>query len=930
MQGIKARLFVAIITSFFLAGFTFPVAAADPEAWNWTSITSGDVYSCATLEGDDGNAFYCVGSDPRRMPFSGGDRISPDVFTSVIAGYRHLCGIEVTSADLRCYGEVFGHTYSGPWVTFSVGFTSICGIKTDGSLWCWGNNMYGQIGNGLREPDGYYPTPQRIGSATWKSISLGYMHACAIKSDNTLWCWGDNQYGAIGDGAGGLDATTNAPTKIGSDAWLSVDAGEKSTCAIKTSTSLWCWGATDHGRLGIGSVSTAAERSPVLVGGSWNSVSVGGAHSCGLKSDMTLWCWGSGDGIGSLLNDPTWRWDSYRLSPTAIGSDAYLQVSADDSPNFTIGHTCLLLTDHSIKCRGTFSSVYKDLGAYGIRFDQEINFAQAPDRLLSDADFDLTATASSRLSVDLASETPEVCTLSGNTVHIVSAGICRVIAQQVGNGKYKPADSIYRQFSINKLSQLISFPALVNRTVLAPSFSFVATSTSSLPVILNIPTTDVCDTEDGITIRVVDAGTCTITATQPGDNTYASAEPVSRSFTVSRVLLSNKSVTFVDSTGKKIPNISVTWATRDGRYRSAKSATTNASGQITFASIPGGLVNFSVSGTVGAWRTDTARIAPVVLKSAAALVTVGAPDVTHELIVSVNLPDGSVVPNASVALSGRGRFTAYSERNFCVQNGWRLSTCVMTATTNAEGKVIFPVATETSGSCFGDNIVWCDYATVSFTDGEIIQSSGLVKFVDGEATVVLDQLPVVGLLTDPTVVPYASRQTITALALDAFGDPIAGQKLTLSSNVSKSLSSCRSTLTATTNALGRATFVFCPIKTATWTADGPSIVGSRGVRIGVQLVPTAPRTVVAVRGSKSVSLTWKVPAFANAGKVTDYVIQFRRAGTETWTTFKDGISTSLKVTVTKLTAGQAYEFRIAAKNNAGMSVWSETATATPR
>jgi titin len=101
------------------------------------------------------------------------------------------------------------------------------------------------------------------------------------------------------------------------------------------------------------------------------------------------------------------------------------------------------------------------------------------------------------------------------------------------------------------------------------------------------------------------------------------------------------------------------------------------------------------------------------------------------------------------------------------------------------------------------------------------------------------------------------------------------------------------------------------------------------VRLTVQLTPTAPRTLAATPKSRSVSLAWVAPVKTNAGSVTDYIVQYRLQGATTWVTFRDGTSTARKATVTGLTSGQIYEFRVVAKNKSGTGTWSVVVPGTP-
>jgi hypothetical protein len=200
-----------------------------------------------------------------------------------------------------------------------------------------------------------------------------------------------------------------------------------------------------------------------------------------------------------------------------------------------------------------------------------------------------------------------------------------------------------------------------------------------------------------------------------------------------------------------------------------------------------------------------------------------------------------------------------------------------------------------------------------------------VEVFDNVATAVIEieQLPVVEMLAVDALVGYAAPRIITAVARDSSGDPIAGQALTLSASVSGATANCTGKkTTATTSSSGLATFKVCPVKTAVWSIDGASIVGSSGVTLTVQSTPTAPRSLTSTGKTKAVALAWTAPASVNIGAVTDYIVQYRLQGSSTWTTFRDGTSTSRKATVTGLVKGRVYEFRIAAKNKAGTGAWS--------
>lgn len=168
-------------------------------------------------------------------------------------------------------------------VYISAGNSRTMAIKTDGTLWAWGGNTYGGLGDGTK--DNNSPAPVKIMNNA-ASVSAGYYHAMAIKTDGTLWAWGGNEYGQLGDGT---DKERPFPVKI-MDGIASVAVGASHTMAIKTDGTLWAWGRNLDGRLGDG---TEEDRpSPVKIMDNVTSIAVGSDHTMAIKTDGTLWAWG--------------------------------------------------------------------------------------------------------------------------------------------------------------------------------------------------------------------------------------------------------------------------------------------------------------------------------------------------------------------------------------------------------------------------------------------------------------------------------------------------------------------------------------------------------------------------------------------------------------------------------------------------------------
>jgi uncharacterized repeat protein (TIGR02543 family) len=206
------------------------------------------------------------------------------------------------------------------WVSVSAGDYHTIALKSDGTLWAWGRNDWGQLGDGT---GANRISPVQIGSDNkWVSISTGAGHTIALKSDGTLWAWGLNSSYQLGDGTG---INSLSPVQIGSDnTWVSISAGANHTMALKSDGTLWAWGSNGTGQLGDGT--TTDRLSPVQIGSdtTWVSVSAGANHTIALKSGGTLWAWGW-NAHGQLGDGTT----TNRLSPIQIGSDSkWVSVSA--------------------------------------------------------------------------------------------------------------------------------------------------------------------------------------------------------------------------------------------------------------------------------------------------------------------------------------------------------------------------------------------------------------------------------------------------------------------------------------------------------------------------------------------------------------------------------------------------------------------------
>ena len=198
----------------------------------------------------------------------------------------------------------------------------VLAVRSDGTLWAWGANTGGQLGDGTKVSK---DLPNQIGVRTdWVKAFAGGSHSLALRSDGTLWAWGMNTYGQLGavrmktlsETNGSTNTNVNSyqkavavsdqvrPIQVGTfKNWLTLSAGGQHNLALKKDRSLWVWGDHSKGQLGIGSVgatttetntNSATVFSPARLGSAfWSDVSAGLDHSLGVRSDGTLWAWGN-------------------------------------------------------------------------------------------------------------------------------------------------------------------------------------------------------------------------------------------------------------------------------------------------------------------------------------------------------------------------------------------------------------------------------------------------------------------------------------------------------------------------------------------------------------------------------------------------------------------------------------------------------------
>jgi alpha-tubulin suppressor-like RCC1 family protein len=275
----------------------------------------------------------------------------------MIAGDEFACAL-LTNGTAKCWGlGESGQRGDGSFSTFALnpvnvnglsGAVSIaasyghtCALLSNATVKCWGENREGQLGNGTTANPGTAQPVTVSGITGATAVATGAYHTCALLNTGTVRCWGRNHQGQLGNGT--ATSSSTAVTVSGLSGVAKISGGGVHTCAVLTNGTMRCWGENVFGQLGNGS--TATSYTPVQVSGITNAVdvSVGWRHTCALLADGTARCWGENAfgqlGNGTLTNATT---------PVAVTGIA-------GAVGVTAGwwhHSCALLSSGTVKCWG--------------------------------------------------------------------------------------------------------------------------------------------------------------------------------------------------------------------------------------------------------------------------------------------------------------------------------------------------------------------------------------------------------------------------------------------------------------------------------------------------------------------------------------------------------------------------------------------------
>ncbi|PYP20674.1 MAG: hypothetical protein DMD53_09895 [Gemmatimonadetes bacterium] len=321
-----------------------PVLVQAPAGVSFAAVTGGDLHTCGLATGLSAAA-YCWGGNGSGQLGDGTmtSRSSPVLvqapagvsFAAVTGGAAHTCGLTTgLSAAAYCWGgNGSGQLGDGTMTSRSspvlvqapagVSFAAVtagaahtCGVTAAGTAYCWGDNGFGQLGDGTTTSQSSPVLVQAPPGVSFAAVTGGVADTCGVTAAGIAYCWGRNLEGQLGDGT-----TTNrlTPVLVQAPAGVSlaaVGAGDFHTCGVTATGAAYCWGANGSGQLGDGT-NTTNRLTPVLVqapaGVSFAAVTAGAVHTCGVTAAGTAYCWGRN--VEGQLGDGT---TTDRLTPVRV------------------------------------------------------------------------------------------------------------------------------------------------------------------------------------------------------------------------------------------------------------------------------------------------------------------------------------------------------------------------------------------------------------------------------------------------------------------------------------------------------------------------------------------------------------------------------------------------------------------------------------
>jgi alpha-tubulin suppressor-like RCC1 family protein len=459
-------------------------------------ISVGGGFACVVMSG----SVYCWGeNDGGQLGVVDGTNKSTAVkiagistAVSVAAGDDHACAL-LASGRVSCWGSnaeyqlgnvdtslngpaEVGQLSDASAITSGTGFS--CALSTSNGAVCWGASLKGQLGVTISNTGGRRHIPQLVDGlrSDVVSIAAGVSHACAVKTDGNVWCWGTATQGSLVGYLGNVVSTfSELPVRVRIESGgapdyvtdaVAVSAGSGNSCVLRSTSGIYCWGTNSYGKMG-NSTTGSLDNTNVGTGGGtpWAlpvlavagqgaaafsgavSVSLGDEHSCALVTGATVKCWGQSlDGrVGNNTVTPNLN---YPVSVSNITNVAAVSAGANS--------TCALTTSDTVYCWGKGTSGQIGNGALlsattprlvSAAASPGVSFAAINGRSMTSAPFTVSATVASGATPTFSSSTTSICTVSGSTVTVLAPGTCTIVAEVSSAGFYA-AGSASQSFTV--------------------------------------------------------------------------------------------------------------------------------------------------------------------------------------------------------------------------------------------------------------------------------------------------------------------------------------------------------------------------------------------------------------------------------------------------------------------------------------------------
>jgi hypothetical protein len=879
--------------------------------------------------------------------------------TAIVMGTASAC-LVMADTGVRCVGQGSkvsdqaspvevsdSEDLTGVVEVVQMANNSVCARRSDGTVWCWGNNTSGQLGNGSTTA-----SPNRavqVSGLTNVTDIAGYFStACARRSDGTVWCWGSNAEGALGTGSTS-PAASSVPVQVTgiSVAQPASSLSDGQPCALMTDGTVRCWGANTVGRLGPAGVVSPPDppltqsATPLTIAGLTNATELHVASygmSCAKRSDATVWCWGYSTG-GTTVSSPT----SLGLSSVGAVAVAY-------------GAVCVVVSG-GVRCMGA-----NDAGQLGNGTRVE---SALPLEVIGGDD-----------AVGIAASAYGFCSrTTGGRVECWGSGHDGQIGDDSESDALEPAE--VRGLNVNGAPVTVtalSGPAttttvcaidsaqrtwcwggFMRRSIQRPqpltAGGIVFFDGSVLKRRLDSgEIVDFAGARSNVCSR--DAGTpvsqlCVGTALVRPDGVMILGSPPGHTIGGTFTLLSTgagepggdgaTATGFVPATEvvgmTARPDGTVLFANRRGVLREVKGGTlrTVAGNGVGGSSItPGALLSATIE--PGALRSTTRGGISFVQYGGDHILRISGGQVV--LVAGNGGPDAPVpsgVPATSVPLSiedvvandDGSMFIAATRFESCgsPENPLMCSSgsTVHRVSTSGVLTAITSITTQNhSVSSIARTVTGELLVVVGTPDGDLLNRMNT-------RTGALTSIPL------PAALRGRSRLVVAG---DGDGSIVVA---TPSGQVDPSIHRRSPTGRWSALAVGRGADALAIDSRGNLYASSRYAVQKYPLAVhGVATRPAAPRAlrakVVKTRPKRPgvVALSWQAPTGDGYRPITDYVVQVSTNGGTSWKTVKDGVSTKRSTKVTGLTKGRRYTFRVAAKNAPGRSAFTAKVTVKPR